>query len=139
MTPVLDDSLARFIMRVALSDSSFTSNLVLEGIFTIASLQLQGMSKSAARQHRLISMLRENIMQIDKENVLRNLVATMLLYQYEVSPHTSQMNTLQILIYSRSVQQTVPRSAGVCIFAARRRSSMPRQQLLNYTKMRAQF
>lgn len=72
-------------MRVALSDSSLTSNLVLEGIFAITSLQLQGVSKSSARQHRLISMLRENIMKIDKENVLRNLITTMLLYQYEVS------------------------------------------------------
>ncbi|KAJ5118108.1 hypothetical protein N7448_004245 [Penicillium atrosanguineum] len=84
LTPIINDSLAHFIMRVALSDSSFTSNLVLEGILTIASLQLQGVSKSSARQHRLISLLRENIMQIDKENVLRNLITTMLLYQYEV-------------------------------------------------------
>lgn len=30
-------------------------------------------------------MLREKITQIGRENVLRNLIATMLLYQYEVS------------------------------------------------------
>ena len=72
-------------MKVALSDSSSPSNLVLEGIFTIASLQLEGVSKSRIHQHRLISMLREKVTQIDRENVLRNLIATMLLYQYEVS------------------------------------------------------
>lgn len=72
-------------MRVALSDISSPSNLVLEGIFTIASLQLEGVSKSRIHQHRLISMLRKEVMQTDRENVLRNLIATMLLYQYEVS------------------------------------------------------
>lgn len=30
-------------------------------------------------------MLRKEVMQTDRENVLRNLIATMLLYQYEVS------------------------------------------------------
>ncbi|KAJ5153026.1 uncharacterized protein N7482_009504 [Penicillium canariense] len=50
----------------------------------MASLQLQGSSKSTAHQSRLISMLRENILRTDKENLLQNLIATMILYQYEV-------------------------------------------------------
>ena len=71
-------------MRVALSDLSSHMNLILEGVFALAALQLQEHSQSLIHQSRLVSMLRENLPRTDRESVLRNLIATMLLYQYEV-------------------------------------------------------
>ena len=59
--------------------------MILEGVLAIAALQLRDHSKSLVHQSRIISLLRENISQTDKESVLQNIIACMLLYQYEVS------------------------------------------------------
>lgn len=98
LAPIIDEALAHFVLRVALFNSSSPSNLVLEGIFAVASLQLQGRSKSLARHSRVISMLRENIMQNDRESILQNLIATMLLYQYEVFSSPFTLMTWEMLI-----------------------------------------
>jgi hypothetical protein len=68
-------------MKVTLFNSS---SLLLKGIFALSSLHLQGVSKSRAYQSQLITILKERITRTDAESVLENLVATMLLYQYEV-------------------------------------------------------
>ncbi|EHK17830.1 uncharacterized protein TRIVIDRAFT_44495 [Trichoderma virens Gv29-8] len=56
----------------------------MEGIFALSSLLLLGPSKSQGHKSRLISMLQKNITRMDRESVLQNLIATMLLYQCEV-------------------------------------------------------
>jgi hypothetical protein len=80
----MDEALAQFVLRAALDNSSNSSNLILEGVLIIASLQLQGRSRSLDRRSRLISMLQKTLRHADRNSVLQNLVATMLLYQYEV-------------------------------------------------------
>lgn len=67
---------------MANSDSSF--NLVLEGILALSSVLLAGPSKSQYHKTRLISMLQKDITRVDRESVIRNLIATMLLFQCEV-------------------------------------------------------
>lgn len=59
-------------------------NPVMEGIFALSSLLLLGPSKSQGHKSRLVSMLQKNITRMDREGVLQNLIATMLLYQCEV-------------------------------------------------------
>lgn len=83
LAPIIDEELAQFVMKVALFDPS-SSNVALQGVLTLSSLQLQGHSQSLIYQSRLISMLQGNILRLDRESVLQNLIATMLLYQYEV-------------------------------------------------------
>lgn len=80
----MDEALAHFVLRVALDNSSKSSNLILEGVLTIASLQLHGRSKSLDHRSKLLSMLQRTLNHTDRDSVIRNLVATMLLYQYEV-------------------------------------------------------
>lgn len=84
LAPVLDNELPRFVMRIALSNPLPQTNMVLEGLCALVSLQLLGRSQSEDYKNRLISMVRENISKIDKGSVLNNLIASMLLYQYEV-------------------------------------------------------
>ena len=80
----MDDALAHFVMRAALSSPSSPLNMILEGIFAIAALQLGKHSESLVHQSRIISLLRTNIPQTDRESVMQNVIASMLLYQYEV-------------------------------------------------------
>lgn len=80
----MDEALAQFVLRAAIDNSSKSSNLILEGVLIIASLQLHGRSKSLARRSRLISMLQKTLRHTDRDSVLQSLVASMLLYQYEV-------------------------------------------------------
>lgn len=70
-------------MKIAMINSE-SSNVVLEGIFALSSLLLQGPSKSESHKSRLISMLQRNVTKVDRESILQNLAATMLLYQCEV-------------------------------------------------------
>ncbi|PTB66636.1 hypothetical protein BBK36DRAFT_1117930 [Trichoderma citrinoviride] len=56
----------------------------MQGIFALSSLLLLGPSKSQGHKSRLISMLQVNLTKSDRDNVLQNLIATMLLYQCEV-------------------------------------------------------
>jgi ABC-type Mn2+/Zn2+ transport system permease subunit len=69
-------------MAMTNPDSSF--NLVLEGILALSSVLLVEPTKSQYHKTRLISMLQRNITQVDRESVIRNLIATMLLFQCEV-------------------------------------------------------
>ncbi|KAK5994195.1 Transcription factor iacI-like protein [Cladobotryum mycophilum] len=111
LAPIVDEALPQFILKVALSDSSSPSNLVLQSIFAISSLQLQGHSQSLLRQSRVISILRESVMQLDRQSVLQNLIATMLLYQYEVrellfvnTNEHSRVNKFQLSYPAKSTQ-----------------------------------
>jgi len=92
MSPVVDQTLALFILRAALGKPSRPSNLVLEGIFTIASLQLYGHARSLCHRSKLLSMLQDNLALTDRESVLQNLIGTMLLYQFEVIQARNPLN-----------------------------------------------
>lgn len=88
--PTDTDSLAYFILRIALSnpDSSDTTNSVLQAVFAVASLQLHGSSSAHTFRYkgRAVSKIStEATESLDEGALLRNLVATMLLYHYEVS------------------------------------------------------
>uniref|UniRef100_A0A8H7TQC9 Transcription factor domain-containing protein n=1 Tax=Bionectria ochroleuca TaxID=29856 RepID=A0A8H7TQC9_BIOOC len=89
LSPIMDEALAQFVLRAALDNSSNSSNLILEGVLIIASLQLHGHSRSLDRRSRLISMLQKTLRHADRNSVLQNLVATMLLYQYELLTTTN--------------------------------------------------
>ncbi|CAH0040447.1 unnamed protein product [Clonostachys rhizophaga] len=89
LSPIMDEALAQFVLRAALDNSSKSSNLILEGVLIIASLQLHGRSRSLDRRSRLISMLQKSLRHADRNSVLQNLVATMLLYQYELLTTTN--------------------------------------------------
>jgi hypothetical protein len=84
LAPIMDESLAHFILKIAMINPISSSNLVLEGIFALSSVLLLDLSKSLYHKSRLISMLQRNITRTDRESVIRNLVATMLLFQCEV-------------------------------------------------------
>lgn len=84
LAPVIDESLAHFIMRMAITNDGSSDNPVMEGIFALSSLLLLGPSKSQSHKSRLISMLQKNVTRMDREGILQNLIATMLLYQCEV-------------------------------------------------------
>jgi hypothetical protein len=69
-------------------------NLVMQGIFALSSLLLLGHSRSQGHKSRLISMLQANLVKSDRESVMQNLIATMLLYQCEVHIHHSSPGSL---------------------------------------------
>lgn len=83
--PTDEESLAQFILSVAFSDPSDGTNPVLQGVFALASLQLHGSLKSFPYKHLVISSLKESINWLDEKTLLQNLMATMLLYHYEVT------------------------------------------------------
>lgn len=83
--PTDEEPLAQFIMRVAFSDPSDASNPVLQSVFAIASLQLHGSMKSFRYKHSVINSVKESINSQDERRLLQNLMATMLLYHYEVA------------------------------------------------------
>lgn len=83
--PTDEEVLAQFILKVAFSDSSNATNPVLQCVFALASLQLQGSSKSFRYKHLAVSSVaKENIDWLDEKTLLQNLMAAMLLYHYEV-------------------------------------------------------
>ncbi|KAJ3544369.1 hypothetical protein NM208_g3087 [Fusarium decemcellulare] len=82
--PTDDEVLAQFILRIAFSDPSDATNPVLQGVFALASLQLQGSLKSFRHKLLVISSLEESINWLDEKTLLQNLMATMLLYHYEM-------------------------------------------------------
>ncbi|KAH0490875.1 hypothetical protein TgHK011_002325 [Trichoderma gracile] len=84
LSPIIDEALAHYIMRTAVVHSGPSANLVMQGIFALSSLLLLGSSRSQGHKSRLISMLQANLAKSDRESVLHNLIATMLLYQCEV-------------------------------------------------------
>lgn len=71
-------------MRVAFSDPSNATNPVLQGVFALASLQLHGGLKSFRYKHLILSSLKQSVDWLDEKTLLQNLIATMLLYHYEV-------------------------------------------------------
>jgi hypothetical protein len=77
--------LAQFILTIAFSNPSDATNPVLQGVFALASLQLHGSSKSFRYKHLVVSSVKESINWLDEKTLLQNLMATMLLYHYEVS------------------------------------------------------
>ncbi|KAL7805013.1 fungal-specific transcription factor domain-containing protein [Trichoderma aethiopicum] len=84
LSPIIDEALAHYVMRTAMVTSGPTVNLVMQGIFTLSALLLLGPSKCQEHKSRLISMLQTNLAKSDRDSVLQNLIATMLLYQCEV-------------------------------------------------------
>lgn len=106
MAPVANEALAKFILTVALSDASPASNPVLQAIFAIASLRLQGHSRGFHHKAHVVSILRESVTKLDRDSLLRNLTATMLLYQYEVGDRLRHgMRSLYLTTLSFLTQQ----------------------------------
>ncbi|KIW40054.1 hypothetical protein, variant [Exophiala oligosperma] len=83
--PTDQEALAKFILRVAFSDPSDTTNPVLQGVLALASLQIHGSFKSFRYKHQVMSSVKESLNWSDERTLLRNLMATMLLYHYELS------------------------------------------------------
>jgi hypothetical protein len=83
--PTDEEALAQFILRIAFSNPSDKANPVLQGVFALASLQLYGSLKSFRFKHLVISSVKQSIYQLDEKTLLQNLIATMLLYHYEVA------------------------------------------------------
>ncbi len=82
--PTDEEVLARFILRIALSDPSDKTNPVLQGVFALASLQLQGSLRSFRYRYSVVSAANEPIDWVDEKTLLRNLMAGMFMYHYEV-------------------------------------------------------
>jgi hypothetical protein len=87
--PTDAETLAHFILRIALSDPdpSDTTNSVLQAVFALASLQLHGSGSANAFRYKrrvVAEIASEATDLLDERALLRNLVATMLLYHYEV-------------------------------------------------------
>ncbi|KAF2000801.1 hypothetical protein P154DRAFT_575512 [Amniculicola lignicola CBS 123094] len=92
--PTDAEALTQFILRIALSDSSDTTNPVLQGVLALASLQLHGSSKSFRYKRLAVSsIVKESTDWLDEKSLLQNLVATMLLYHYELSLESSSKGT----------------------------------------------
>lgn len=92
--PTDADTLAHFILKIALSDPdvSDTKNPVLQAVFALSSLQLHGSSSATAFRYkrRVVAKIASQATDwLDERSLLRNLVATMLLYHYEVSTRES--------------------------------------------------
>jgi hypothetical protein len=84
IAPAIDESLADYVLHVALSNASHTTNLALQALLAIAALRLQGHAQGSLYQADVISKLAKSVTQLDRASVLTNLIVTMLLYQYEV-------------------------------------------------------
>jgi hypothetical protein len=88
--PTDEEILARFILTIAFSDPSDAANPVLQGVFALASLQLHGSLKSFRYKHLVIASVKESLNRLDEKTLLQNLMATMLLYHYEVASSISR-------------------------------------------------
>lgn len=84
--PTDTEILAHFILRIALSGTIDSNNPVIQGIFALSSLKLHGDAKSFPYKHRVLSSITRSMNWLDETSLLRNLMATMLLYHYEVGP-----------------------------------------------------
>ncbi|KAH7084812.1 fungal-specific transcription factor domain-containing protein [Paraphoma chrysanthemicola] len=87
--PTDAETLAHFILQVALSgpESSNTTNTVLQAVFALSSLQLYGSGSTSAFRYkkRVVAEIANAATDwLDETALLRNLVATMLLYHCEV-------------------------------------------------------
>jgi hypothetical protein len=84
LAPTDEDALAQFILKVAFSMPSDTANPVLQAVFALASLQLQGTSKSFWYKHLALTSVTESSESLNEVTLLQNLMALMLLYHHEV-------------------------------------------------------
>ena len=82
--PTDEDILAQFILQVAFSDASAMNNPVLQGVFALSSLQMDGALKSLRYKQLAIASVRDSIDWLNEKTLLQNLITTMLLYHYEV-------------------------------------------------------
>lgn len=84
--PTDEEALTSYILRIAFSDPCDATNPVLQGVLALASLQLHGSAKSFRfKRLALSSIMQESSVSGDDEKaLLQNLIATMLLYHYEV-------------------------------------------------------
>jgi hypothetical protein len=88
--PTDEEVLAQFILRTAFSYPSDVTNPVLQGVFALSSLHLQGSVKSFRYRHLVLTSVNQSFDWLDETALLQNLMATMLLYHYEVAqpgPH----------------------------------------------------
>ncbi|OQV10139.1 Fungal specific transcription factor domain-containing protein isoform 3 [Cladophialophora immunda] len=83
--PTDEEALANFILAVAFADPSDATNPVLQGVFALAALQLHGSMQSLRYKHLAIRSVRGSVDWLDERTLLQNLMATMLLYHYELS------------------------------------------------------
>lgn len=82
--PTDEEMLGHFILRIAFSSPSDTTNPVLQSVFALASLQLHGTLNSFRYKRLVLSLIRDSINWLNEKTLLENLIAIMLLYHYEV-------------------------------------------------------
>ncbi|KEF52314.1 uncharacterized protein A1O9_11554 [Exophiala aquamarina CBS 119918] len=109
--PTDEEVLAQFILRIAFSNPSDATNPVLQGVFALASLQLHGSLKSFPYKHLVISSVKESINWLDEKTLLQNLMATMLLYHYELSLESNSKGSW--VIYLCAVKNIINRSPAI--------------------------
>jgi hypothetical protein len=83
--PTDEEALSQFILRIAFSNPSDATNPVLQGVFALASQQLHGSLKSSRYKRLVMTSVKDSINWLDEKTLLQNLMATMLLYHYEVT------------------------------------------------------
>ncbi|KIV87266.1 hypothetical protein PV11_02821 [Exophiala sideris] len=116
--PTDEEVLAKFILRIAFSNPSDATNPVLQGVFALASLQLHGSLKSFRYKRLVISSVRESITvkesanKLDEKTLLQNLMATMLLYHYEVLSLESTSKGIWV-IYLCAVKKLINKSPAI--------------------------
>jgi len=109
--PTDEEALAQFILTIAFSDPSDATNPVLQGVFALASLQLHGSMKSFRYKHLVISSVKESINWLDEKTLLQNLMATMLLYHYELSLESNSKGSW--IIYLCAVKKIINTSPAI--------------------------
>ncbi|KAH8807363.1 fungal-specific transcription factor domain-containing protein [Xylogone sp. PMI_703] len=85
LTSTHENTLTKFVLSAALSSSTTSSNAVLQAILAVSSLRLDGANQGLRYQTKAISLLRSSLYDENrKEDIVRNLTATMLLCLYEI-------------------------------------------------------
>ncbi|KAI1611957.1 fungal-specific transcription factor domain-containing protein [Exophiala viscosa] len=96
--PTDEKVLTQFILTVAFSDPSDVTNPVLQGVFALASLQLHGSLESFRYKRHVMSSVKESINGLDEKTLLQTLMATMLLYHYELSLESNRKGNWVIFL-----------------------------------------
>ncbi|KIW62327.1 hypothetical protein PV04_10508 [Phialophora macrospora] len=109
--PTDEEGLAQFILRIAFSDPSDATNPVLQGVFALTSLQLHGSLKSFRYKHSVISSVKGSVNWLDEKTLLQNLMATMLLYHYELSLDSNSKGSW--VIYLCAVKRIINTSPAI--------------------------
>ncbi|PTB34996.1 uncharacterized protein TrAFT101_008116 [Trichoderma asperellum] len=135
LAPIMDESLANFVLKMAMVKPNSSFNLVLEGIFALSSILLLGPSESQYHKARLITMLQKNITRVDRESVIRNLIATMLLFQCEICNTASPGGLWRFyLCGAKKIISAV--SASVTLY---RHDCMPLMDWIYYHEVMSEF